>query len=405
MMFSHYSHSRNGHAVLDYFLKEPAHSPGKQRNARITSIGFLPDTAVSYYKQWDWYRARASQRNKTEVQQLIVSYSKESLPPEDPQSYDTAISIARELANEAYPGFSFLIFVQNDGQSGHVHTHMISPNVSIEGKGFSRLQTKHYYLMKHVDAISAKYINIEMGKKAPDKVTKSERGRRQRNKELEKENELIEAKNLEIEKLNKTRPSDQQLPLFELKPLYYIWKDDLKSRIRESMKQATSREQFLTELTRHGVEGEYRNTRGNGEFIVYELTDLSNFRGDYPSKKEYFKAKSYKLGSDYDIEELDSQILKNLEHRKEVAHIIHSDDHREVKEGPAGFRYHRAEAVRRAKEAGTGKQEITANDKSRSEDYTSSLQQQEMIRALQQDIEQLDSSISDKYQYIKEDSL
>ena len=70
----------------------------------------------------------------------------------------------------------------------------------------------------------------------------------------------------------------------------YLWRDDLKNRVREAMEEATDREDFLKRLTAHGVEGEYRTSKKQGDYIIYELTDLSGFEGELPKKKEYFKS-------------------------------------------------------------------------------------------------------------------
>lgn len=324
MPYSFINASRNGRAMIDYILKEESHTEGKDRNVLLASIGFLSSPPYSIYEQWDWYRKRASAKNKNEARQLIISFSKNELPPEDPESYDTALQIMYDIAERAYPGHPFLMAVQNDGEGGLVHGHMISPNCSLAGLGFTDEQTKHYYLRRNVDEICSEYFELDSGRNSPERVTRSERGKRIRNEEIERQNQEIRKKNDIIRERNANLPEYEQEELLKEKSLIYIWKDDLKERIRNSMENATSREQFLEELTRHGVEGDYRHTKKNGDYIVYELIDLSKFEGDVPNKNAYFKCKSYKLGTDFDLKTLDECIHKNQEVQKTAEEEIQS---------------------------------------------------------------------------------
>lgn len=83
MPYSYISHSRNGRALLDYILKTESHNKDlrEERNELISSVGLLPDSAVSYYDQFEWYRKKASHRNLTEMRHIIVSFSEKEVPP------------------------------------------------------------------------------------------------------------------------------------------------------------------------------------------------------------------------------------------------------------------------------------------------------------------------------------
>jgi hypothetical protein len=164
-------------------------------------------------------------------------------------------------------------------------------NILDKNKGFTDDQTKHWYLKQASDKICSEYFELEKNEKVKDKVSQAERRKRQHNADIEKE--------------NKTLPKDEQ------KPLNYIWKDDLKSRIRDAMSESKSREDYLEKLPLHGVEGSYKTSKKKGDYILYELTDVTNFP-DMKKIPENLKSKSYKLGYDYDLEALDEEIEKNL---------------------------------------------------------------------------------------------
>ena len=412
MPYSYINSTRNGDAMLDYLLKEDAHSEGKDRNVYIASYGFLPNESVSYYDQCKWYRTKASEKNKTEMRQIIVSFSEKELPPDDPKSYDTARTIGFEIAEKGYPGHPFIIAVQNDGQGGKVHIHMMSPNCSIDGRGFTDEQTKHYYLKQQVDEVCQAHFELDTGRDGKERVTKTEKGRRLRNVEIAKENEAIRARNAEIAKQNAVLPKDQQVALEEEKPLVYIWKDDLRERITASMENATSREQFLQELTRHGVEGEYRNTKGNGEFIVYQLTDLTKFDGEV-KLDTYFKCKSYKLGADYDLTTLDQHIQENLSGHKpapvaaEPVEEVGEDfdlpeidipeaDEPEEEISVAGFNRSRQNAKERAEESAKREERLRREEEEKEKDMSpqdeADDKKMQMLASLIQDMEAANSS-------------
>ena len=49
------------------------------------------------------------------------------------------------------------------------------------------------------------------------------------------------------------------------------------------MSEATSRDDYLKRLTAHGVEGEYRTSKKQGDYIIYELADTAGFSGSSSS--------------------------------------------------------------------------------------------------------------------------
>lgn len=297
------------------------------------------------------------------------------------------MTIGKELAREAYPDHPFIIAVQQDGLGGKVHIHLLSPNCSIKGLGFSDEQTRHSYLKAHVDRICSRHFELD-NVRSRDRSTRSEKTKRVMNELNAKYNEEVRAKNETIKKQNLTLPPDKQIPLLKERTIEYLWRDDLKSRIIASMQNAISRDQFLEELTRHGVEGQYRSTRKNGNFILYELTDLTSFAGE-PPRSTYFRCKSYKLGSDYNLGALDRHIMENTTRINETATVELQDDSGDTPRGVAGYRHHRDEAKRRAAESAR-KRESAEKDDHEIKDETNDLLHQAMINAIQDDLEQLE---------------
>lgn len=299
MPYTRITPSRNGREAIDYALggvDAKGHNGNEVRNLLVGSVNMLPPEVMGYADQMDMYWRRASSRNKTQVRRIITSYSKDELDPEDPHSAEIALAIAQEHAREAYPGRQVLICVQADGEGGCIHAHEIVNNVSmLDGKGCTNEQTKFHYVAKTVDEVAKKYITLSMdygdkydekthtAKVSADNVTQNERRMRDANREAVTAGQ---------------------------EPLHYIWKDDLKGRVLAAMSEATSRDDYLKRLTAHGVEGEYRTSKKQGDYIIYELADTAGFgSGKIPGN---LKTKSYKLGSDYGLEALDEAIQRQV---------------------------------------------------------------------------------------------
>lgn len=287
MPYTRITPSRNGREALGYALNGKGHDGSEKRNLLVGAVGLLPEQSMPYADQMELLWGKASSKNKTQVRRLIASFSQKELDPKDPKAAEIALQIMTDTLQEAYPGFPAVIAVQNDGKGGCLHVHAVTCNVNAETyKGFSDEQTKSWYLEKHFDAVAERYIELDKGDKAKEKVTQNERRQH--------------AQNEEIEKHNAENPEDK-------KPLNYIWKDDLKKRVQAAMGEAKNRDDFLKRLTARGVEGTYRTSKKQGDFILYELTDTSGFDGKIPQN---LKAKSYKLGSDFGCEALEVALTK-----------------------------------------------------------------------------------------------
>lgn len=294
MPYTRITGSHNGREAIEYALEGEGHNGNEVRNLYVTSVGLFPGDASSYADQMDVYWKKATSKNKNQVRRLITSYSKNELDPADPKSAIIAGEIAREHAQRYYPDRQVLICVQADGVGGCLHTHAIISNVSMtDFKGCTDEQTKFHYVAKTVDEVAKEYMVLSMdysdkfdektmkAKIPSDIVKQNERRQRDENREAEARGEVA--------------PN-------------YIWKDDLKDRVRQAMTEAKDRDDFLKRLTAHGVEGTYRTSKKQGDFILYELVDVTGFPDKVPSN---LKSKSYKMGSDFGLEALDAELAKH----------------------------------------------------------------------------------------------
>lgn len=275
MAYTRISHTRNGRAAIQYARGNGrGHNGHAKRNLLIGGVGMLPDEVIPFEEQMaeDW--RRASGKNKNQVRRIVVSYSEKELDPHNEDCAYTALEIAQEFVEEAYPNRKAAIFVQNDGKGEKLHVHILVSNVdSVEYKGCTDEQTHYRYVENHLDRVAGRHITLDNGKKAKDKFTQAERA-------LEEENEEAAESGGEA---------------------VYIWKDDLRQRILAAMENADSENGFLEALEDEGVKARYGTSKPHGEYISYELVDVPPHMEGTNRK---YKARSYTLGDAYGVEAL-----------------------------------------------------------------------------------------------------
>lgn len=299
MAYTRISHTRNGRAAIQYARGNGrGHNGHAKRNLLIGGVGMLPDEVIPFEEQMaqDW--ARASGKNKNQVRRIVASYSEKELDPHGEDSAYLALEIAQEFVEEAYPNRKAAIFVQNDGKGEKLHVHILVSNVdSIEHKGCTDEQTNFRYVENHFDRVAGRHITLDNGKKAKDKFTQAERA-------LEEENaEAAENGGAAV----------------------YIWKDDLRERIRIAMENATSEDDFLEALEDEGVKARYGTSRQHDKYISYELVDVPDHMEGADRK---YKARSYTLGDAYGVkalrEKLDEKAKERLRMAEQRSHATES---------------------------------------------------------------------------------
>lgn len=275
MAYTRISHTRNGRAAIQYARGNGrGHNGHAKRNLLIGGVGMLPDDLIPFEEQMaeDW--ARASGKNKNQVRRIVVSYSEKELDPHDGDCAYTALEIAQEFVEEAYPNRKAAIFVQNDGKGGKLHVHILVSNVdSLEHKGCTDEQTKFEYVKQNFNRVAGRRITLDSGKKAKERLSQNERRIRDENEEAAEKGCAEE----------------------------YSWKDDMRRRILLAMEKADSENNFLDVLEKEGVKARYGDSKKHGEYISYELVDVPDHMTGTDRK---YKARSYTLGDAYGVEAL-----------------------------------------------------------------------------------------------------
>ena len=287
MCYTRITHTCNGKAAIAYARGcGCGHNGHRQRNLLIGSVRMLPDEIESFETQMeqDWIK-RASSKNKNQIRRIVASFSPQELDAQNEDCAFTALEIAQEFVKEAYPDRKACIFVQNDGVGEKLHLHILVSNVdSLEYKGCRPEQTRYDYVEQEFDRIAGRYIDLDFGQKNKEKLSQTERNMREENEEAVDNGE---------------------------EPKNYIWKDDLRERIRIAMRMAKSEEDFLDELKNQGVEARYGKSKKNGEYLSYELVDVPESMD--AGKK--LKARSYSLGDDYGVDALRSILQEKTNHK------------------------------------------------------------------------------------------
>lgn len=250
----------NGREVLDYILSEQGHNDNEVRNQLIIPVNMSPGDVSSYYAQMSAHWRHRSSKCVYDMNHIILSFSRNELDPDDPNSILIAGQIGKEFHEKVYPGHQAIIGVQTDGKSGLVHVHIGESCTNMfTHRGCTKEQTWDCHLRREMDAIIEKYMDIDHGVKGGSKNKQS----------------VIE---------KRTRGE-------------YVWKDDVVERIKETQAEATDLDDFLARLPAHGLKGEAKHSKKYGDYITYELIDTSGF-GDKKIPMN-LKNRSYKLDQDY----------------------------------------------------------------------------------------------------------
>ncbi len=261
------------------------HNGNEHRNAMIGYVNLLPGVDPADQMQVRWNKARKN--HTTQVLRIVQSFSRNELNPDNPEDILTANMIGQEFVQKYYPDRQAMVFTQIDGKSGLVHNHVIISDTDlIASKGCTKEQYYFPKIMEWTNEIAGQYMKLDFGEKTEDKTTQTERHKR----------EVGE----------------------------YVWKDDLKSRITEAMQTSETEADWISNLTKYGVNIEVHDSKKRGRYYTYELMDTSKF----PEGKKIpanLKSRSYKLGTRYDAEEIESYFQKKeqeLQKQKSVQREI-----------------------------------------------------------------------------------
>lgn len=307
MAYSSITRTAKGRDAINYALgiNGKGHNGKETRNQYISFIN-LPLQSDKNDKRFInafesvWKHAR---KNHTcQMLRIVISYSLNELDPNNPADILKADEIGQKFAKENYPNRQAVIFTQIDGKSGLIHTHILISDVEMETyKGCENRLYKADYVADMVDkTIEESGITLDYGQGMnKEEWEASKKGTKNRDTYTERN----------------ARAKGQ-----------YVWKDDLKARISSCMASCTSEAQFIEEMKNNGVLVEIHDakttkkkdgsTKTRDKYYTYTLTDTSKFP-DGQKVPENRKARSNKLGTDYDVKTIIAILQRNKEQEEQ----------------------------------------------------------------------------------------
>lgn len=117
-----------------------------------------------------------------------------------------------------FPDRQFIVATQTDGKSGLVHNHIFVNNINmVTNRGMHKTEYDYRAVRRVSDEVVKSFgVDFDYGSDKSEKYSQTERAKREKAE--------------------------------------YVWKDDLRDRIREAMNDATSRDEFIDNLEALGVE-------------------------------------------------------------------------------------------------------------------------------------------------------
>lgn len=314
MAYSSITRTPKGRDALNYALGlyGKGHNGKEKRNEYISFVN-LPLPADKNDKRFInafedvWKHARNN--HSCQMLRLIVSYSRNELDPDNPADILKADTIGQRIAKENYPNRQAVVFTQIDGKSGLIHTHILISDVELETyKACDNILYKSNYVADMVDkVIESEGITLDYGQGMDKDAWKAHKKG---------------IKNRDTYKESNARAKGQ-----------YVWKDDLKARISSCMSSSTSESQFIDDMKKNGVLVEVHDAKttkkkdgtiiNRDKYYTYTLTDTSKFP-DGQKVPERRKARSNKLGTDYDVKTILETLQRNKEQGEQKEQQKHS---------------------------------------------------------------------------------
>ena len=293
-----------------------------------------------------WLKARAN--HTTQVLRVVQSFSINEFDPENPNDVLTANILGTEFANKYYPGRQSMVFTQTDGKSGLVHNHIIVNDVHMEtSKGCDKKQYYWKQVGKWTDEITGEYTTLDKGQKSKDRISQTERAKRELGK--------------------------------------YVWKDDLKERVKKSMEEATSKEDFLERLEANGIGFREGKSKNHGNYFTYELKDLSKVPEGEKLPNRKLKARSFKLGEDFGPHALEIKLANKDKNKEEII-----EDKKETTEEKSDAEQFADEALKRVNEKIRKEEELSEEEFKDDIDYSKPIEENNHL--LEESYEKVESN-------------
>lgn len=280
MAYARVTRTKNGRDAIKYAEGDgTGHNGSKLRNEYVGTVNMLPGTDYADQMQSVWNKARSNHTNQ--ILRVVQSFHLKELDPKKQEDIIRANMIGQLFAKMFYPNHQAVVFTQTDGVGGKIHNHVLINDVSMDGKGLSKDQYHVPKVREWTNQACDEYIIRYNGdQKTADKTTQTERAKREKGE--------------------------------------WVYKDDIKQRVKLAMARATDEASFLKELTAVGIDAEVKDSRKYGHYYTYELVDLGNMPEDAKMPLN-LKARSYKLGDAYGPEALEDMIKYRSRPRANVA--------------------------------------------------------------------------------------
>ena len=229
-------YSKSADRVFKY-LNGKSHTEGKPRNVRTSAVNCIDDYAQE--EMMTTLKTFGKDNGSyVQVAHVIQSFSKDELDPNNEDDIDKVNAVGVALAEEMYPTHESIVYTQIDGKGGQIHNHIVTCAVDFDsGKSLRGNQRQWQTLSKVSDEILQRpEFNLQV-----------------------------------LDKQNEDRKTLAEIKLAEKGQ--YVWKDDLKSRISEVMKDdlVSDKASFFMALQQKGVEA-----RERGKGVSYAFIDDEN---------------------------------------------------------------------------------------------------------------------------------
>jgi len=270
MAYTRVTNTRDGQSAISYAFDEPTHKEGLERVLLASGSNLDPKFATQQMKA-TWENFGKADGDTVQMYRIIQSFGFDELNPNNLEDVENANAMGLALASELYPDKQSLIVTQADGEGGKLHNHILVNSVGfVDGKSLRGNR-------KEWKAISAK------------------------------SDEIIQRYGLEPIRQEGTRNRRTMAERKLAGKGEYVWKDDLKERITQTLGDTTviSRDAFIERMRDESDV----DVRFRGKGVSYAFLDDNE-------KKRIIR--SGRLGEDFGREELDGQFNRNNESQQKV---------------------------------------------------------------------------------------
>lgn len=265
MAVTRVTRTSNGRAALRYALEEPSHKEGMDRVLMASGVNLDPKFAMLQMAT-TWQTFNKTHGEQIQVYRIIQSFGLDELDPNNPEDIIKANEIGNRLAHELYPDRQCAIVTHGDGEGGKLHNHIIVNSIDFTTGKALRGDAKEWTTIR------------------------------------DKSDEILPDFGLTPLSKEKAKNSRSIGELKQSAAGKYVWKDDLKKRIEESLNDpyVIDQETFIEDMGMRGIEVRFRGKKG----VSYGFKDKDD--------KERV-SRGGKLGTSFDRSAVEETFSRNLQ--------------------------------------------------------------------------------------------